>query len=357
MLEGGFYVGEVSHFTFWNCDIPTEYVTLCGTIEFENAMPDQTRPDSNTTATNILMSLISTNWGRRTSYTDSDGKFCGIVPANETLTLNIYGKCGGIVHSITIDPLDDDFDLGLVVVPTGESQVVSITGSGECLGAPTTNGVARVYQAGSLLGVTELDAVGNFELEIVSCDESDLTVQVVDYTARAESDLYQFPFETIVTTGSISACTQALSDYFEFKIDGEAFFGDSVYVTLRNNGFFVTAEGIGANTSYGFYLNTVSQDFNDFPIPTGTFPFPAGTGVSDIVFYEQAAPADRRLPEPLLWQSVDLENQSITFTRGAVESGEQTAGRIGPWTHTAFDSVNNVTVDYIIEVEFSGATF
>ena len=38
-LQGTNYVGTVSHFSFWNCDIPTEYVNICLNISDANNTP------------------------------------------------------------------------------------------------------------------------------------------------------------------------------------------------------------------------------------------------------------------------------------------------------------------------------
>ncbi|MFK8055103.1 MAG: hypothetical protein AB8F78_03185 [Saprospiraceae bacterium] len=81
-LENGVYVGQVSHFTFWNCDIPTDYILLCGTVLFEGT--------NESNSGNITLIIESQNWGSTYGYTDENGVFCGIVPANETLILYIY---------------------------------------------------------------------------------------------------------------------------------------------------------------------------------------------------------------------------------------------------------------------------
>jgi hypothetical protein len=76
--EGDSYVATVSHFSFWNCDVPFPLITLCGKVVTQNGMPVRTRID-------ISTSDFGTMWG----YTDSNGEFCGKVPRDAELTIRV----------------------------------------------------------------------------------------------------------------------------------------------------------------------------------------------------------------------------------------------------------------------------
>lgn len=77
---GNNYVGEVSHFSFWNCDMPGSYVQFDCTIKYENGTP----------ASNVLVKLTvsSTNIAGY-GYTDSSGYVSGLVPDNSQLQLQV----------------------------------------------------------------------------------------------------------------------------------------------------------------------------------------------------------------------------------------------------------------------------
>ena len=81
-LQGTKYVGTVSHFSFWNYDIPTEYVNICLNIFDTNSNP----------LNNIRINIESELNGTGTGITNEDGEVCGIVPANQILNLNIRYK-------------------------------------------------------------------------------------------------------------------------------------------------------------------------------------------------------------------------------------------------------------------------
>ena len=100
-LVNGRYEGEVSHFSFWNCDAPFETVDFCVTIVDQNSNP----------IPNILVQIErdASGWSSTTyGYTDSNGLVCGLVPANETLNLTVpdFG-CVSNDFSMALGPYSD----------------------------------------------------------------------------------------------------------------------------------------------------------------------------------------------------------------------------------------------------------
>ena len=85
--RGDAYVGEVAHFSFWNCDIPIDFVQLCGRVLFGGAEQyDGLR-------CLCECRIESGQWGTRFTYVDSLGEFCGLVPAGERLVISVFGDC------------------------------------------------------------------------------------------------------------------------------------------------------------------------------------------------------------------------------------------------------------------------
>ncbi|MDB4438676.1 carboxypeptidase-like regulatory domain-containing protein [bacterium] len=79
VLESGFYVFDVPHLSFWNCDYPFDLVKVSGRV---------VNTDGDPVLTNV--GVRSTLYGVQYAMTDSDGFFSGKVPANENLEFFTY---------------------------------------------------------------------------------------------------------------------------------------------------------------------------------------------------------------------------------------------------------------------------
>jgi uncharacterized protein (TIGR02145 family) len=80
---GSQYIGQATHFSWWNLDIPGTFNEFEGSVITAGAQP----------VSNAQIELISPSFGSRNTYTNSDGVFNGRIPKNETLTLNINLIC------------------------------------------------------------------------------------------------------------------------------------------------------------------------------------------------------------------------------------------------------------------------
>ncbi|WP_034059907.1 carboxypeptidase-like regulatory domain-containing protein [Lacinutrix jangbogonensis] len=161
-LEGTRYIGEVTHFSFWNCDAPFETVDFCMTIvnESDNPIP------------NILVQLErdASGWSSTTSgYTDENGLVCGLAPANETLTLVIpdFG-CLNNDFSTSLGPYSEDQNITVTV--SGSSVLITnFTATfNDCNGAAITNGYLELFY--------------NNQSQIIPITDGAIS-QVIDYCA------------------------------------------------------------------------------------------------------------------------------------------------------------------------------
>ncbi len=108
MIDGR-YVGQVSHFSFWNCDLPRKTVKLAMTLTDNNGIPYANAHVQMKTDEGLFSGF---------SYTDSDGYICGVVPADVGMTVLLYFGAANCVPDLTADipPLSDDTDLGPIVI-------------------------------------------------------------------------------------------------------------------------------------------------------------------------------------------------------------------------------------------------
>lgn len=210
VLQNGRYVGQVSHFSLWNCDDGFPVVTLSGNVFVENYHP-------------IVEVRITRLNGAGTGYvfTNASGDFSGPVPAGESLLVEVYNLCGTLLYSANIGPLTADTDLGDISLPwTGNWVAVSGTLT-DCNGQPVTNGYVSTEISGDPFPITLNPANGQFNGMVADCGAGGtISVYGIDIDAGMESSVYTFPTAAQVNTGNIQACAGQLTEKAEFVING-----------------------------------------------------------------------------------------------------------------------------------------
>ena len=276
-LQGNAYVGTVSHFSFWNCDIPTEYVNLCLTIS-----------DSNANAlSQILVSIESEFNGTGTGITNETGEVCGIVPANQILNLhfNIYNICNNIEipnTSQTIGPLSSDTTLNIVLdAPEVEEYLETITGVfTSCDGTPVVNG----YVEGSVESGEQFYSVVNggvFEINVLSCNEnSTLTIAAYDYDNLQTTGEINYTLTSPETNlGTLTACN-SVTEFIQYSIDEGA--EDVLFISNISADFWdsntqgtISSLQISANNQNDcIYMNGILDE--TFPNYEGLYNYSSG---------------------------------------------------------------------------------
>ena len=211
--QGNNYVGEVSHFSFWNCDVPTDYIILNGCLG--NAAGDA--------LSNISITLTSANYGTGYGYTDEQGQFGGIVPANEALELKVLDQCGGVVYTTTVGPFAANTTLGKINVPVNNPTAITVSGTlVDCNGAPLTSGLAYIHYNDTLLSIVPTDANGQFQVSFYNCYAlSNFIVAAYD----AANPLQSIPLtvnvvDGVANAGIIPVCS-ALDEYVIVQVNGQ----------------------------------------------------------------------------------------------------------------------------------------
>ncbi len=218
-LQGNMYVGTVTHFSFWNCDIPAEAITLCITASDE---------DSNLLS-NLYATITSATFGTTSGYFNDNGEVCGYVPSGETLELNIYSYDFCDTESIytgTIGPFNSDSNISVTV--SDNSNIISETITGNfntCNGTAVTDGYVQLTYGNQTF--TDIVTDGTFEINLLRCDGNE-TFEIIanDYTNLQTTSSITYTFTTPSTNiGTISACN-AVEEFIQYTIDD----GDTVFV-------------------------------------------------------------------------------------------------------------------------------
>jgi hypothetical protein len=260
-LQGTNYVGTVSHFSFWNCDIPAEYVNICMNITDSN----------NTPLSNIKVDIESEFNGTRYGITNDSGEVCGIIPANQTLNLQyfLYNICNNIEipnSSETVGPFSENTTLNIVLDASEiEDYLETITGVfNTCDGNPVVNG----YVEGSIgTGIPFYSIVtdGTYEINVLNCIENaSISITGYDFDNLQSTGEINYTLTSPVTDlGTLSACN-SVEEFIQFSIDdGEV---EQIVFNLNCNtyqsdfaGSYILDIG-GSNQNTCVYLSGVLND-------------------------------------------------------------------------------------------------
>ena len=210
-LQGDKYVGDVTHFSFWNCDIPMDYVNLEMRLVDDNGNP----------LTNYLVTLtLSGASASGSGYSDQDGNVSGFIPANEVLTMNILDACGDILYTQEIGGYNVDTDLGDITISGVNVNATTITGNLlDCNGAPLTDGIVIAQFQGQ--AIYHYTATSNFSMTFSSCtNTSDIEVTGIDPSSLEQSDIVLATPNTQNDLGDINVCGSQLQNFITITIDG-----------------------------------------------------------------------------------------------------------------------------------------
>lgn len=223
------YIAEVSHFSFWNCDVPQNFIELSGTITFDNGEP----------AASSLLKLTdisSATYGY--AYTDSSGYYSLKVPKDVNLTMEIADYCGDVFFTDNLGPysMNSTYD---AVVPFNSSPWVQLTGTiTDCADMGITNGYLKVRSAtGSYYNIHLPDTNGNIDVAMWDCGNwTDLELQAFNRDDNTISQLLPITLVSPATDfGILRACDQN-PEYLDYVINGFNFELFDPSVTSWQNG-------------------------------------------------------------------------------------------------------------------------
>ncbi|RZM17748.1 MAG: hypothetical protein EOO88_42550, partial [Pedobacter sp.] len=212
---GNSYEGEVSHFSFWNCDVPNNYVQVDMTVKTSTNLPIHW---AQAKITNLANGQAA--WG----YTDSSGYVSGAVPPNAQLKLELFSNysCGNAIHTQTFNTSNSNLSLGTIQI-NNSSSMATVTGSvTNCNNAPVTNGAIYIFR-GNQVGRYNLSNLGTYNIPFHLCDVTSLPVTVIgeDYTSLQQSTVQNFTLVPGVNTlPTFQACGAATSQFLNSRING-----------------------------------------------------------------------------------------------------------------------------------------
>ncbi len=268
---GNAYVGDVSHFSYWNCDVPNNYVQFNCTLKNTAGNPIP--------YTLVKVSVAGTSnsgWG----YTDSSGYTGGAVPNNANLILEVYTNwgCTTPIYTQPFTTTNVNISLGVITIAT-TNNVATLSGTvTNCANSPVTNGNIIVAE-GPIFTKYPLSNTGAYSFSKIFCTFPQTVTLIGEDIANSQ----QSPNTSYVvnsgtnTVGNIQACGVTTQQFVNYTINGTSYSFtapvDSIFMAPGNGNSFITIEGnrIGSPNNYaslffdgqGIALNS-SQPFSIF---------------------------------------------------------------------------------------------
>jgi uncharacterized protein (TIGR02145 family) len=231
--QGSQYLGQASHFSWWNCDVPEDFNNLHGVVQ----------SDEGTVVSNAQVNVISQTLGSGFTYTNAVGAFAGRVPKNQQITLNIKLVCNTtndwtVAHSETISSSLDAISLSIIA---GLEERFPINGTVvNCDGMALESGYVKI---GSRVFITDS---GVFAIQ--ACAIGDYNIQGFDNTNPSSIKASALISVEVTTEGAnmgeVLACEEvygSISDidgnyYSTILIGGQVWITENLHTSKYANG-------------------------------------------------------------------------------------------------------------------------
>jgi len=227
-LVGNQYVGSVSHFTWWNTDIPNSVVEFC------IALVDATTgaPLANQEIKILNLSGYGCAWG----ITNSRGVICGVLPENsefEVIIIMADNQCpeGNPTYTIGEYTLNDSPVSETLPVDYNTDVIINnISGTvTDCQGNPVTNATV-LFSSDFVSEIVITDVDGNYSQAIVTCDAiEELEITAVDFVSEVSGETVLNDLSGGDTTADITMCDQ---------------FIDATWLLTSNSGFIMIDDAV-----------------------------------------------------------------------------------------------------------------
>lgn len=246
-LSNNQYVGEVSHFSFWNCDAPFPLVIVNGSVKYTSGL----------SASNysVIVSMASNSAITSSGQTNSNGNYGGKMPKDELLNIIVENNCGDEVYTGQAGPFSANGTIADIVI--SDNDLVILSGFLlNCDGTPSTNGyVSIIGEGNNITAYTESD--GSFQAAVNLCEDGIITVQGFDI-----DNLKTGPDQTIDASasggtfdlGNLSLC-EAIDEYISIEMTEIDYSFLHITYNATNAAQFSLNAGTGQDSSY-FQINS-----------------------------------------------------------------------------------------------------
>ncbi|GGG29180.1 hypothetical protein GCM10011344_32560 [Dokdonia pacifica] len=232
---GDKYIGEVTHFTWWNCDLPIDYIEACITIQDENGALG-----------GVPIQIIRNETGQIIfdGLTNQDGNECGLFPANEEITLKVLGAddCSDEqTYEAQLGPYSADTLIVITIPVEAVNQTTLIGTVTNCDGIPLENGIGLlVNNNGQVTSIPFVVENGVLDYTFTYCTQTTYEFIIIDQDQNENTGLLPISITAEVTNvGDVSICEQEENTYVgDLYIDSQEDldeFGANMYTEIIGN--------------------------------------------------------------------------------------------------------------------------
>lgn len=253
--QGDSYVGDVKHFSTWNCDISFPIIEIQGNLVTNSGLPLGNR--------RIVINSKSTGAVLGFAYSNGNGFFSAIVPYNTEVQLNAYNDCGIKVSTSIIGPLIASKDFGKIEVLNSTEPVLSIKGTvTECSGQPLKKGFATINLDGHTYKSEITEGILNLRIPRCGVGATEVTITALDALSNRQSIPKKVPVtDTSVSVGLLQTCL-SIDSFVTYTTSSGLirYYSDSM---MYARGTLATGYSIGGATRMA---NGESSDYLSFTI-------------------------------------------------------------------------------------------
>ena len=213
---GSEYIGEVSHFSFWNCDVSNLYVQFNCTLK--NAAGEAI------SGMYVRIAEIANPNNSNYGWTDGAGYISGFIPNNANLRLEMYSStlCNIPIQTQNFSTTNVNISLGniVVTVPASNNGIVSGTVT-NCNNSPVSNG--RIFiNYNNFYSQYPVNVNGSFSFSRILCGNSE-NVQIVAEDLSGNQIGNNQPL-TILSgsnaVGNLQACGTTVNEFLNCTVNG-----------------------------------------------------------------------------------------------------------------------------------------
>jgi hypothetical protein len=255
--SGNNYVGEVSHFSFWNCDLPANYVQFNCIVKDANGQP----VPGVIVKVSVVGNLSSTGQG----YTDSSGYIGGAVPGNAQLLLEVFSNnsCSNdLLYSQNFTTAGINISLGTITLPA--TNTATITGNVlNCSSNPVSNGYIIMKMAGINYRYP-VNNKGIFNFTLTPCINNPFATLIAednDARQQAGSPVTLNIIAGNNNVGTLTACGISNEQFINYSVNGVSYPLTAPADTIDHT---VSTQGIPADVISGvaYTGGSVSNSFS-----------------------------------------------------------------------------------------------